>query len=115
MGLTRKISSMMTAGMVDFRSDKERTAAYTRTAKNEAKKSRKELEAQTRLMQERAADASVVRPTYAAPPAAPTQPAPGNASWQIRDRLNNIDRLHAQGIITAEEHTAQRAAIIAEL
>lgn len=34
MGLTRKILSVSTAGLVDFRSDKERTAAYTRQTRD---------------------------------------------------------------------------------
>ena len=34
MGITRKLLSVSTAGLVDFRSDKERTAAYTRQTRN---------------------------------------------------------------------------------
>ncbi len=45
MGLFRKIASVSTAGAVDFRSDKERTAAYTKEAMKQAKK-------QTKLMKE---------------------------------------------------------------
>lgn len=48
MGLIRKTMSMTTLGAVDFRSDKERTAAYTKAAKKEAKK-------QTRLMEQQVA------------------------------------------------------------
>lgn len=48
MGLIRKTMSMGTLGAVDFRSDKERTAAYTKAAKKEAKK-------QTKLQREQAA------------------------------------------------------------
>lgn len=47
MGLTRKMMSMSTVGLVDFRSDKERTAAYTKALKNEAK-------AQTKLLKKAA-------------------------------------------------------------
>ena len=47
MGLFRKIASVSTAGMIDFRSDKERTAAYTRKAAKEAKKQRKLMETRT--------------------------------------------------------------------
>lgn len=43
MGLTRKVMSMSTLGAVDFRSDKERMAAYTKASKKQAKK-------QTKLM-----------------------------------------------------------------
>ncbi|MFF7800284.1 hypothetical protein [Streptomyces olivaceus] len=39
--------SVSTLGAVDFRSDKERTAAYTKSAKKQAKK-------QTKLMKEQA-------------------------------------------------------------
>lgn len=50
MGITRKFMSLGSMGLVDFRSDKERTAAYTAAAKKEAKK-------QTALMRQQAADA----------------------------------------------------------
>ena len=43
MGIIRKTLSVTTVGLVDFRSDKERTAAYTKATKKEAKK-------QTKLM-----------------------------------------------------------------
>lgn len=45
MGLIRKTLSVGTAGAIDFRSDKERIAAYTKATKKQAKK-------QTRLMQQ---------------------------------------------------------------
>lgn len=45
MGMIRKFMSVSTMGLVDFRSDKERTAAYTRGARTQAKK-------QTKLMQQ---------------------------------------------------------------
>jgi large subunit ribosomal protein L7/L12 len=38
MGLIRKMMSVSSMGVVDFRSDKERTAAYTKAAMKEAKK-----------------------------------------------------------------------------
>lgn len=38
MGITRKILSVSTAGLVDFRSDKERTAAYTRGTRRATRK-----------------------------------------------------------------------------
>ncbi|MGW8630639.1 hypothetical protein [Streptomyces sp. NPDC055793] len=47
MGITRKLLSVSTLGAVDFRSDKERTAAYTKSAKKQAKK-------QTRIMKQQA-------------------------------------------------------------
>ena len=42
MGLFRKMSSVMTAGAVDFRSDKERTARYTKKNYKLNKKAAKE-------------------------------------------------------------------------
>lgn len=47
MGLTRKMLSVSTLGAVDFRSDKERTAAYAKATKKEAKK-------QTKIMKQAA-------------------------------------------------------------
>lgn len=47
MGITRKMMSVGTLGLVDFRSDKERTAAYTKATKKAAKE-------QTKLMAEMA-------------------------------------------------------------
>jgi hypothetical protein len=43
MGVIRKSLSVCTVGLVDWRSDKERTAAYTRSAKRQAKKQTKVL------------------------------------------------------------------------
>jgi hypothetical protein len=47
-GLTRKLMSLSTLGAVDMRSDKERTAAYTRASKNEAKKQTKMMKQASR-------------------------------------------------------------------
>lgn len=80
MGLMRKMMSVSTGGVVDFRSDKERTAAYTKAAKKEARE-------QTRLMREQAAqqaahmrameEAQRVQQQVAQPPSAPvSSPAP---------------------------------------
>ncbi len=66
MGLTRKLMSVSTMGAVDFRSDKERTAAYTQAAKREAKK-------QTQLMRQMAQQqaAAAAQQQYAQPAPAP--------------------------------------------
>src|SRR3954453_4643720 len=48
MGLIRKMMSVSSFGAVDFRSDKERTAAYTKAAMKEARK-------QTELQRQQAA------------------------------------------------------------
>jgi Short C-terminal domain len=52
MGVFRKLTSMSTMGLVDFRSDKERIARSTRHSAHELRK-------QTRLMQSAAADGRV--------------------------------------------------------
>ncbi len=44
MGITRKTMSVFTLGLVDFRSDKERTASYTKATKKAAKKQMKLME-----------------------------------------------------------------------
>jgi hypothetical protein len=60
MGLFRKISSLGTLGLIDFRSDKERIARYT-------KGSRKELRKQTRIMQQQSvSQAFIVAPVTVA-------------------------------------------------
>jgi hypothetical protein len=48
MGLTRKTMSLFTMGAVDFRSDKERTAAYTRGTRRQTRKQTKILKHQSR-------------------------------------------------------------------
>ncbi|WP_405675951.1 hypothetical protein OG292_12865 [Streptomyces sp. NBC_01511] len=49
MGLTRKVMSLSTLGAVDFRSDKERTAAYTKATKKQTKKQTKLMKQQAKL------------------------------------------------------------------
>lgn len=66
MGLIRKSLSLTTLGAVDMRSDKERTAAYTKGARREAQK-------QTKIMQQQArAQAGTVPAGSAGSPAAGT-------------------------------------------
>lgn len=73
MGIFRKVTSMGTAGLVDFRSDKERTARYTKGSKKEAKKQTAIMQQQLRL-QQRAANQPA--PAQAPPQPVPFQPAP---------------------------------------
>jgi len=42
MGITRKTLSVLTFGLIDFRSDKERTARYTKQLRDESRKARKD-------------------------------------------------------------------------
>lgn len=44
MGMIRKTISVCTLGLVDFRSDKERTARYTRQTRNAAREQAKAVE-----------------------------------------------------------------------
>lgn len=52
MGMIRKTLSLTTLGLVDFRSDKERAASYTRGAKKAAKKTAKETKRQRELLEQ---------------------------------------------------------------
>lgn len=61
MGLFRKLTSVSTLGLVDFRSAKDRTAAYTRGTRKQARKQTKIMRTQT----------SVLRQHYAQPVAPP--------------------------------------------
>jgi hypothetical protein len=100
MGLIRKTMSLGTAGLVDFRSDKERTAAYTKAAKKEARK-------QTQLMQQQAAaralDARRGRRADAAEPAAP---------GSLADELAKLAALRDSGVLTEAEFAAQKARLL---
>lgn len=48
-GLIRKTMSLSSLGLVDFRSDKERTAAYTKATKKQTKKQTKLLKQQVKI------------------------------------------------------------------
>ena len=50
MGLFRKMTSLSTMGAVDFRSDKERGAAYAKATKRQSKKQTRQLRKQTKLI-----------------------------------------------------------------
>lgn len=52
MGITRKTMSVFTLGAVDFRSDKERAAAYARGTRKHARKAAKEAKRLRKLQQE---------------------------------------------------------------
>ena len=100
MGLIRKTMSLGTAGLVDFRSDKERTAAYTKAAKKEARK-------QTQLMQQQAAaralDALRGRREAAAEPA---------GTGSVADEVAKLAALRDSGVLTEAEFAAQKARLL---
>lgn len=78
MGLIRKTMSMGTAGLVDFRSDKERIARSSKQTARAAKEQAKLMEEQNRLFRAQAAAPTIARPSAPAPSAASVvAPAPG--------------------------------------
>lgn len=92
MGLFRKMASMSTAGAIDFRSAKDRTARKSAKAARASKVSAREATRQTELLQ---------RQTQLMERAS------------LEARLAKVDELHRKGLITADEHTAARAEILA--
>lgn len=48
-GITRKTLSLFTLGLIDFRSDKERTASYTKALRRQSRKQTKLLREQGRM------------------------------------------------------------------
>jgi hypothetical protein len=102
MGLIRKITSVSTGGLVDFRSDKERIARYTKKSANEAK-------AQRELM-ERAIAPSAPMP-MAAPGSPPATSAPGE-SPSLADELSKLAQLRESGALTDEEFEAAKARLL---
>lgn len=64
MGIIRKTMSLSTAGLIDFRSDKERAAAYGRGTRTEARK-------QTKLMQQQLAAQQAAAQAASTPVALP--------------------------------------------
>lgn len=88
MGLFRKMTSLSTLGAVDFKSDKERTASYTKASAKQAKE-------QTRLMREQAEAARAAARSAAATPVPPS-PAPAPqlppAGWYADKQDPSMDR-----------------------
>jgi hypothetical protein len=105
-GLIRKTMSLGTAGLVDFRSDKERTAAYTKAAKKEARK-------QTLLMRQQAAAQALAAARgaqQAAPQQATTQQPAGTVG--VAEELTKLAALRDSGVLTEEEFAAQKARLL---
>jgi hypothetical protein len=81
------MTSLSTLGAVDFKSDKERTASYTKASAKQAKE-------QTRLMREQAAAARAAARIETAAPVPSPAPAPQlpPAGWYADKRDPSIDR-----------------------
>lgn len=54
MGLIRKTLSIGTVGLVDWRSDKERAAAYARGTRKHARRAAREAKKQTKILKQQA-------------------------------------------------------------
>lgn len=78
MGIIRKTMSVSTGGLVDFRSDKERTAAYTKGARKQAKQQTKLMAQQNEIL---AAQTQHAMMQPVGPPPMPPQPAAQPAAW----------------------------------
>ena len=75
MGIIRKTMSVSTAGLIDFRSDKERAAAYGKGTRKEARKQTKLMEQQL-AVQQAAATQAVAAPVAVPMPVPAQAPAP---------------------------------------
>jgi hypothetical protein len=85
MGMIRKLTAVSTLGLVDYRSDKERTARYTKQTRDELRKQRKQ-------------DA----PGQA-------QELPGES---IADELRKLADLRDAGLLSDEEFVAQKVRLL---
>lgn len=91
MGIIRKTMSVSTAGLIDFRSDKERTAAYSRGTRTQAKKQTK-LMRQQLAAQEAAARTAMPAPVVAQAPAPAPTPQLPPAGWYQDANNPNVNR-----------------------
>lgn len=105
MGLFRKMASIGTAGAIDLRSDKERTARKTAKGARAAKRSAVEAQEQTRLLAEQNRLLAQRGPTA---PATTTAPS-------VEQRLAELDRLAHSGVITTQEQAARRAEVLRDI
>lgn len=68
MGFTRKFLSLGTVGLIDFRSDKERNAAYARGTRKHTRKAAKAAEQQARYARETARTSAAIAERQGPPP-----------------------------------------------
>lgn len=79
MGITRKVLSISTLGMIDFQSDKERVARSARLTKQATRRGNRLLRKQTRRQKQQHRD--VMAQQRAAMPQQPVMSAPMVAGW----------------------------------
>ena len=102
MGLMRKMMSVSSLGAVDFKSDKERTATYTKTSAKEAKKQSAEAHRQTAILERMAA-------TNASHENAPFPVANSSAPADtLAADLRELAELRDSGILTPAEFDEQK-------
>lgn len=105
MGIIRKTMSMGSLGAVDYRSDKERTAAYTKGARKEAKKQTKIMEEQTKRQAEH--NAAMLAAQSGQAPAAP-KVTQGSPSIRVEELMLERERLRAGRQQQQEERRERR-------
>jgi len=116
MGLFRKTLSLTTVGLVDFRSDKERIAAYT---KDSAKQARRQTRMQRRMMNDQLVTNRALRDEVAGTPELPSvtlaaadraeRGAKSFESWAQRMEANAKARRAAQLERIAERKAARES------
>jgi hypothetical protein len=117
MGLTRKILSASTLGAVDMRSDKERTAAYTKASKKQAERQTALMEQQAKaaqqaaFAQQAAAQAAQQAPVSSGRTSTPLSP-PSTAGGDMMAQLAKLGEMRQAGLLTDEEFTAAKAKLL---
>lgn len=122
MGLFRKMTSLSTLGAVDFKSDKERTATYTKTAAKQAREQTKLMRAQAARgipIQAPGPQAPASRPSpnqyytppRSAPPAPMPHPPPAPAG-DLMSQLTKLGEMKLSGLLTDEEFAAAKAQLL---
>jgi hypothetical protein len=102
MGLMRKMMSVSSLGAVDFKSDKERTASYTKTSAKEAKKQSEEAHRQTAILERMAATSASHE---AAPYVVSNSVVPPDT---LAVDLRQLAELRDSGILTEAEFVEQK-------
>ena len=97
MGALRKFVSASTLGLVDYRSDKERTARYTKQIRDDQRKNAARTTDQSPDDAQRRVETSAV-----ASPSAPS----------VSDELKKLADLRDSGVLTDEEFADQKAILL---
>jgi hypothetical protein len=112
MGLFRKLTSVGTLGAVDFRSDKERTAAYTKGTRKEAQRQTALMRQQLAVQQRGVYDPPPPLPPQ--PPAAVRYPPPAVQASPMVVELERLGSLRSQGLLTDQEFATAKAQLLGQ-